>query len=87
MKDLKDLREKLKEDKSFKDKVFKSKDLDDALTIIKEEGFNVNKADLLKNQELSEEELVTVSGGKGKDDVTYEENYYGYFGEKSKKGK
>jgi predicted ribosomally synthesized peptide with nif11-like leader len=59
---------KLKEDAELQEKLQGSADLDAAVTLVKEEGFDVSKADLLRYQanqtlELSDEELESVAGG------------------------
>ena len=59
---------KLKEDAGLQEKLKGSADLDAAVAITKEAGFDVTKADWLKYQarqtlELSEEELEGVTGG------------------------
>ena len=59
---------KLKEDAGLQEKLKGAGDLDAAVAMAKEAGFDVSKADWLKYQakqtlELSDEELVGVSGG------------------------
>jgi predicted ribosomally synthesized peptide with nif11-like leader len=59
---------KLKEDAGLQEKLKVAADLDAAVAIAKEAGFDVSKADWLKYQakqtlELSDEELEGVSGG------------------------
>jgi predicted ribosomally synthesized peptide with nif11-like leader len=59
---------KLKDDPGFQEKLKGAADLDDAVAIAKEAGFDVSKADWLKYQnnltiELSEEELEAGVGG------------------------
>ena len=59
---------KLKEDAGLQEKLKGAADLDAAVAIAKEAGFDVSKADWLKYQanqtlELSDEELERVSGG------------------------
>ena len=60
---------KLKEDAGLQEKLKGAADLDAAVAVAKEAGFDVSKADWLKYQanqtlELSDEELEGVSGGK-----------------------
>jgi len=60
---------KLKEDMVLQEKLMGAADLDAAVALAKEAGFDVNKADWLKYQgkqalELSDEELERVAGGK-----------------------
>jgi predicted ribosomally synthesized peptide with nif11-like leader len=59
---------KLKEDAGLQEKLKGAADLDAAVAIAKEAGFDVSKADWLKYQanqtlELSDEELEGVTGG------------------------
>jgi predicted ribosomally synthesized peptide with nif11-like leader len=59
---------KLKEDAGLREKLQGAGDLDAAVALAKEAGFDVSKADWLKYQanqtlELSDEELERVSGG------------------------
>jgi predicted ribosomally synthesized peptide with nif11-like leader len=58
----------LKEDTELQEKLKGASDLDAAVAIAKEAGFDVSKADWLKHQtmdtlELGDEELEEVSGG------------------------
>ena len=62
---------KLKEDAGLQEKLKSAADLDAAVEIAKEAGFDVSKADWLRHQakvtlELSDEELEEVSGGTGR---------------------
>ena len=59
---------KIKEDAGLQEKLKGAADLDAAVALIKEAGFDVSKADWLKYQgeqtlELSDEELEVVAGG------------------------
>jgi predicted ribosomally synthesized peptide with nif11-like leader len=59
---------KLKDDAGFLEKLKAAADLDAAVALAKEAGFDVSKADLLKYQatqilELSDDELEGVAGG------------------------
>jgi predicted ribosomally synthesized peptide with nif11-like leader len=59
---------KLKDDAALRDKLQAAADLDAAVALAKEAGFDVSKADWLKYQakqtlELSDEELEGVTGG------------------------
>jgi predicted ribosomally synthesized peptide with nif11-like leader len=65
---LKALLAKLNDDAELREKLKGAADLDAAVAIAKEAGFEVSKADWLKHQasqvvELSDEELEDVSGG------------------------
>ena len=62
---------KLKDDEGLQEKLKGASDLDAAVALIKEAGFDVSKADWLNYQakqtlELSEEELEGVVGGGSK---------------------
>jgi predicted ribosomally synthesized peptide with nif11-like leader len=61
---------KLKDDAGLREKLQDAVDLDAAVAMAKEAGFDVSKSDWLKYQakqtlELSDEELEGVAGGKG----------------------
>ena len=61
---------KLKEDTGLQEKLKSATDLDAAVALAKEAGFDVSKADWLKYKakqslELSDEELEGVAGGDG----------------------
>ena len=61
---------KLKEDAGLQEKLKGAADLDAAVAIAKEAGFDVSKADWLRYQakqtlELSDEELEGLAGGNG----------------------
>jgi predicted ribosomally synthesized peptide with nif11-like leader len=63
---------KLKEDAGLREKLQGAADLDAAVVMAKEAGFDVSREDWLKYQaqqtlELSDEELEGVAGGKGAD--------------------
>ena len=60
---------KIKEDAGLQEKLKGAADIDAAIALVKEAGFDVSKADWLKYQakqtiELSDEELEGVAGGK-----------------------
>ena len=60
---------KLKDDEGLQEKLKGASDLDAAIALAKEAGFDVSKADWLKYQakqtlELSDEELEGVAGGQ-----------------------
>ena len=66
---------KLKDDAGLQEKLKDAADLDAAVAIAKDVGFDVSKADWLKHQahqtlELSDEELEGVAGGKMSDEKT-----------------
>ena len=59
---------KLKDDEGLQEKLKGAGDLDAAIALAKEAGFDVSKADYLRNQakqtlELSDEELERAAGG------------------------
>jgi predicted ribosomally synthesized peptide with nif11-like leader len=61
---------KLKDDAALRDKLQAAADLDAAVALAKEAGFDVSKADWLKyqakqNLELSDEDLEEMAGGTG----------------------
>ena len=61
---------KLKEDAELQDKLIKAADLDAAVAIAQEAGFDVSKEDWLRSQanqnlKLSDADLETVAGGGG----------------------
>jgi predicted ribosomally synthesized peptide with nif11-like leader len=65
---------KLKEDTSLQEKLKGAADIDAAVAMAQEAGFDVSKADWLRHQakqtmeqtmELSDEELESVAGGMG----------------------
>ena len=67
---------KLKDDAGLRDKLQAAADLDAAVALAKEAGFDVSKADWLKyqtkqNLELSDEELEGVTGGQIAEDWKY----------------
>ena len=60
---------KIKEDAGLQEKLKSAADLEAAVSLAKEAGFDINKDDWLKYQaeqpfELSDEELECVAGGK-----------------------
>ena len=64
---------KLKDDAALRDKLQAAADLDAAVALAKEAGFDVSKADWLKyqanqNLELSDEDLEEMAGGTFFDD-------------------
>jgi len=66
---------KLKEDEGLREKLKGAADLDAAVAMAQEAGFDVSKADWLKHQAkqsmgLSDEELEGVAGGKFTDGCT-----------------
>jgi predicted ribosomally synthesized peptide with nif11-like leader len=67
---------KLKEDAGLQEKLKGAGDLDAAVAMAKEAGFDVSKADWLKHQanqtlELNDEELEGIAGGFGKEGAPF----------------
>ena len=67
---------KLKEDAGLQEKLKGAADLDGAVAMAKDAGFDVSKADWLKHQashnlELSDEDLEGVAGGKYQGDTGF----------------
>ena len=60
-----ELKEKLKNDKSFKEKFKNVKSEKEAVELAKKLGFKVSEEDILKDEELNEDMLEAVAGGKG----------------------
>ena len=63
---------KLKDDAGLQEKLKGAADVDEAVALAKEAGFDVSKSDRLKHQanktlELTEDELEGVTGGTGAD--------------------
>ena len=79
MKNIDDLKERLKTDVEFK-KLFENKrDVNDLIKVARENGYDVSEEDLEKDEVLSEDMLEAVAGGKGRDDEDldiYERNFY-----------
>lgn len=65
MRNINDLKEKLKYDENFKDKFSSIKDPKEAVKLAKKFGFNVNENEVENDPELSEDVLEAVAGGKG----------------------
>ena len=73
---------KIKENAGLQEKLKGAADLDAAVALAKEAGFDISKADWLKYQaeqpfELSEEELERVAGGSV-DNTGFNKNSVGY---------
>ena len=72
---------KIKDDAGLKEKLKGAADLDAAIALAKEAGFDVSKADWLKYQakqtiELSDEELEGVAGGRDTSDEEWDRAYH-----------
>ena len=71
---------KLKDDPGLQEKLKGATDLDAAVALAKEAGFDVSKADWLKyqtqqTQELSDEDLEEMAGGTGQYGGSYGEGW------------
>ncbi len=79
MKGLKELKEKLNEDISFKELFLNAQNIDEFVDIAKSRGFEVNSEDVDQDDELSNDMLEAVAGGKRKskdEDDTHIINHY-----------
>lgn len=65
MNGIKELKEKLKNDRSFKEKFKNVKSKKEAVKLVERLGFKVSEEELLKDEELNEDLLEGVAGGKG----------------------
>ena len=64
MRDIEKLKKQLKEDNSIKEKFKDIKDADDALLLAEKLGYKIKKEELENDEELNEDLLEAVSGGK-----------------------
>lgn len=64
MRDIEKLKKQLKEDNSFKERFKDVKDEDEAILLAKELGYDIKKEELENDEELNEDLLEAVSGGK-----------------------
>ena len=64
MRDIEKLKKQLKEDKSFKEKFKDVKDANEALSLAEKLGYKIKKEELENDEELNEDLLEAVSGGK-----------------------
>lgn len=75
MKNIDDLKERLKTDAEFKKLFANKRDVNDFIKIAHENGYDVSEDDLEKDEVLSEDMLEAVAGGKkGNEDI--EDNEY-----------
>lgn len=63
MNGVKELKEKLKNDKEFREKFKNIKNAQDAVKLAKRLGFEINEEEILKDEELNEDMLEAVAGG------------------------
>lgn len=77
MNDLERLKKKLELDKDFKDLFLNIKNLDEAVALAKQYGFDVDEAQISEDESLTDDILEAVAGGKNeKRDITNTHNYY-----------
>lgn len=62
---IKEFKEKLKNDKGFREKFKNIKNERDVVKLAKRLGFKINEEEILKDEELNEDMLEAVAGGKG----------------------
>ena len=72
MNGVKEFNEKLKNDKGFREKFKNIKNEQDAVKLAKRLGFEINEEEILKDEELNEDMLEAVAGGKGVTRTDYE---------------
>ncbi len=65
MNGVKEFKEKLKNDKGFRERFKNIKNEQDAVKLAKRLGFEINEEEILKDEELNEDMLEAVAGGKG----------------------
>lgn len=66
MKGKKEFKKIIKEDEKLRKKFLLAESQDDAFKIAKQEGFLINKSEALNDEELMDDMLDLVAGGKGK---------------------
>ncbi len=72
MNEVKEFKERLKNDKGFREKFKNIKNEQDAVKLAKRLGFEINEEEILKDEELNEDMLEAVAGGKGVTRTDYE---------------
>lgn len=72
MSGIKEFKEKLKNDKGFREKFKNIKNEQDAVKLARRLGFEINEEEILKDEELNEDMLEAVAGGKGVTRTDYE---------------
>lgn len=63
MKDFYKFKKYLSKNEDLKKRVYDSKSLDEAISLAKENGFNISKDDILGDKQLGEDILESISGG------------------------
>ena len=69
MKNIDDLKERLKTDIEFKKLFANKRDVNELIKVARENGYDVSEKDLEKDEELSEDVLEAVAGGSGKENI------------------
>ncbi|MBR1779296.1 MAG: Nif11-like leader peptide family RiPP precursor [Clostridia bacterium] len=75
MKGIKELKERLKDDREFKNLFASKKDAMEIIDLAREYGYDIAADDVERDEELSEEMLAAVAGGKKDNDIR-EHNIY-----------
>lgn len=70
MRDIEKLKKQLKEDNSFKEKFKDVKDAEEAVILAKELGYDIKKEELENDEDLNEDLLEAVSGGKNRTKIS-----------------
>ncbi len=65
MSDIERLEAELKRNEALKAELYKAANLDEAVNIAREKGFNISIKDLTCSKELPESVMESVAGGKG----------------------
>ena len=69
MRDIEKLKKQLNEDDSFKEKFKDVKDADEAILLAEKLGYKIKKEELENDEELNEDLLEAVSGGKNSEKI------------------
>ena len=72
MNGVKEFKEKLKNDKGFREKFKNIKNEQDAVKLAKRLGFEINVEEIFIDEDLNEDMLEAVAGGKGVTRTDYE---------------
>ncbi|MDQ5984087.1 MAG: hypothetical protein RUMPE_01119 [Eubacteriales bacterium SKADARSKE-1] len=77
MKDIEKLKKKLELDEGFKNLFLNVKDLEEAVDLARQYGFDVDESQVSADDNLTDDMLEAVAGGKKqKEDITNTHNYY-----------
>lgn len=74
MKNINDLKERLKTDPEFKRLFANKHNINDLIKVARENGYDVSEKDLEKDEVLSEDVLEAVAGGSKKEDIEVNEH-------------